>query len=791
MIKKNPAMVPFFLIAIFILCAYGHLIWLGVFCVALLIVYGLWQRQNVGAIMLISLFSLRLLYLIPAQGQAVTHWQQQEIFSGRVAAVERYEETQILRLCLREHGLVHLPVYLDVFLPSLHHDVKINDNIQVKGDYGAYGGATIYRGRNKNNEKRKDHVLGYVLAKDKDAEILHRQYTLTQKIKDKLGAFFSFLPQNGAEFFKKLLLNEKMSIEQAKVYRELGLAHILAISGLHIGILIFFLDFIFKRFIKNRVLRQGLILFILFFYLGLIGIPISALRAISFYIVYSLSFLFKRRYTMLNTLFFVGILFLLYDPGMLWDLSFQLSFLAVLSIAVAYPKIASSLSFSSQRFKSLLSIGISTQLFLLPIQIYYFGYVNIFSVFINILFLPLLIPFVLAAMVCAPFIFVWPALAHKLFSILNFFYQGIALLLTGSHRYFHFAKINAGLPPISIVIIYLVMLCIWFMAKHIPWKKGFTVLFLIAYGGIFLMPTIQYWVYFLDVGQGDGAFIETPKHNIMIDTGGNHYQGRHHYEKYAYSFLRAHNIARISEFYASHYDIDHIGNLPYLLADYPIGMIVTGEKSPFGKLYDFMMEPIERKGLQIESMKRGDVHTWEKDCYGKALWPPKHVSEEPKNQDSLVLEVGIKDKRMLFTGDITKNEEPYLFSTPQKYDIIKVAHHGSKDSTTEAFLKKAKADYYIISVGKNRYGHPAMEVLQKLKRQDGQVLRTDLSGEIAIRLDGPLKVFTFKDQALHVGFIGERMKEPYIFLWMFLCLWIEMGWIFVDRNKTSTHSLNR
>lgn len=251
-------------------------------------------------------------------------------------------------------------------------------------------------------------------------------------------------------------------------------------------------------------------------------------------------------------------------------------------------------------------------------------------------------------------------------------------------------------------------------------------------------------VAFLDVGQGDAIFIESPDgKQVLIDGGSNR--------------LVTRQLAKIMPFYdrsidmvvSTHPDKDHIGGLPAVLEDYQVDYAMEPGVNSNSKVYlEFEKEIKEKKikrilarqGMDILLCNSSKIKVHKCDTHLEVLFPVGDVSNFETNTASVVLKLIYKGKSFLFTGDSPQSIEKYLVKTLGErlnVDVLKLGHHGSRTSSSELFLGFTSPEYAVASVGKNnRYGHPHKEVLDLLKKLGINLLRTDKQGTIIFKSDG-------------------------------------------------------
>lgn len=244
-------------------------------------------------------------------------------------------------------------------------------------------------------------------------------------------------------------------------------------------------------------------------------------------------------------------------------------------------------------------------------------------------------------------------------------------------------------------------------------------------------------VAFLDVGQGDATFIESPDGNqILIDGGPNK------------KILQ--ELGNILPFYdrnidliiATHPDQDHIGGLVDVVKNYEVGAILISGNECSTAVCEEFEKNIKEKGVKEIVAQKGMVINMGSGAFAQILYPDKDVSKVDSNESSIVTKIVYKDYSFLVTGDAPKNIEQHLVSiygNDLKSNVLKIGHHGSKTSTSENFLGYVAPEKAIISVGaKNRYGHPTQEVLDMFSNLEIPIERTDQKGNIIFKTDGEI-----------------------------------------------------
>ena len=242
----------------------------------------------------------------------------------------------------------------------------------------------------------------------------------------------------------------------------------------------------------------------------------------------------------------------------------------------------------------------------------------------------------------------------------------------------------------------------------------------------------QLTVRVLDIGQGDCIIVKAKTgETMMIDAAD---QGMFPVIDAA---LKEMDIQKIDVLIATHPHADHIGSMPQVIAHYEIGEIRMTRSSHNTKTYEDLLEAIQKKGLKITGTKAGDNF----DIAGAycEIVSPETIDENDQNNNSVAVHMTLHHISFLFTGDMEAKAEQAVLEGGYDIasDVLKVAHHGSLSSTSDAFLDAVSPDLAVISCGAgNDYGHPHEETLTKLEEAGIQIYRTDLSGNVTIFTDG-------------------------------------------------------
>ena len=272
-------------------------------------------------------------------------------------------------------------------------------------------------------------------------------------------------------------------------------------------------------------------------------------------------------------------------------------------------------------------------------------------------------------------------------------------------------------------------------------KRSFIILLLIILiFSVFHFIPKELKIFFVDVGQGDCTFIVTPKNKtILIDGGGSTGSDFDVGESTLLPYILDRGYKKIDLMFVSHFDQDHIGGLFTILKELKVNRVCISKQEEDSQNYKKFLEIVEEKDIPVSTVKIGDKIKIEKSLYFDILWPKEEQIEENKiNNNAIVMKLIYNGFSCLFTGDIEKVAEDKIVSLYKdksvlESDILKVAHHGSKTSTTEEFFKLVNPKISLIGVGKNNlFGHPSSEVIERIEKSNVKIYRTDMNGEINI-----------------------------------------------------------
>lgn len=237
---------------------------------------------------------------------------------------------------------------------------------------------------------------------------------------------------------------------------------------------------------------------------------------------------------------------------------------------------------------------------------------------------------------------------------------------------------------------------------------------------------------YIDIGQGDSELIQVNGKNLLIDAGPNASRNK------LMTFLGKQNIKKFDVVIATHPDEDHIGGMGDVVKKYSIDKFIAPKKISNTRTFEYMVKSLKKKNMKIDLPKPGSKLDLGKNTTAEILAPNSDNYSDTNNY-SVVLKITYGNRKFLFTGDAEKESEDEMISKNYDLssDVLKVGHHGSSSSTSENFLDKVNPKIAVISCGKNnKYGHPTKKTVNRLKKNDIQIYRTDVDGTIVLKSDG-------------------------------------------------------
>ncbi len=547
--------------------------------------------------------------------------------------------------------------------------------------------------------------------------------------------FMSVYSKEDAGILSAMLLGDKnfLESEDKNSWQLGGISHMLAISGLHLTLIGMSLYQLLKRLGLPISISAGFAMGVLVVYAVFTGCSISTIRALIMFILAMGAPILKRTYDMPTALAIAVFLMLLENPYYLQYSAFQMSSSAVL-ICCLFQK------------RSKMTVSLMLYLGMLPLVLLAYSEIPLYSILLNLLLVPLL-PFLLfsgflGGMIGVPIASLPAAFLLKL----------IRGALSISTR-LPFSSLILGKPKWYRILIYYILLSIWayLMKKYRNYKRR--MLYLLLAPVLVFLLTFHFdrrlTLTFLDVGQGDGCLITFPNQVTCLIDGGSSSAGQVG-EYRILPAVKSYGIGTLDYVILTHMDSDHISGIKEILE-----MMAKGETSLRIKtvLLPYLSQGNEKYEEMISLAEKADcrvliVREDDRIGIGRAelhfLNPDPlldHGGEIDENGQCIVTALHYQDFDALLTGDVHgEGEEQVLDKLKQSqvhYEVLKVAHHGSRLSTSAEFLDEVRPNAGIISVGvNNSYGHPGAELLERLNEVGCMVYRTDRDGAIIVSTNG-------------------------------------------------------
>lgn len=603
--------------------------------------------------------------------------------------------------------------------------------------------------------------------------------------------------ENGA-LLAAMLLGERtfLSEETQSLYKAAGALHVIAVSGLHISLLGLGLYRLLRRIFDAQAPAAVISVLCMAAYVFLVGNPPSAVRAFIMFAMGLLAGYWKRTLDTPTALSLSAAIILMGNPFYIGQSSFLLSFLAILAIAVFQPALKECLALINPyhfplsrlldsrrawRLRHLdpqevtggchellkkagngLQSSFSVWIVTLPVQLFFFSEVSLFGIFFNLLIIPLM-GVILLLGIAGLFL---KEIFHLFTFLTGSVLTDLEITVTSICRYaegIFFAIIKAGgsladrlslamwmpgKPAYGKMLLAFGLLLLFCLLGNLSengrtfpekfWKYRLGILL----GVILLLaryPAHNLQITFLDVGQGDGICMELPDGRVYLMDGGSSDVSKVGNYRLV-PFLKAKGIRKIDAVFLSHGDADHINGIAELLEEKQMSidcicLPAGAEQEEFVEIRDLA----RARNISVRTIQAGDF--WENN--GAKFWclNPADVTASG-NAASMVLYMKYQDFSMLLTGDLEGGGEKSVAALLRSnaitgISVLKVAHHGSKNSTKEEFLRQCSPAVAVISCGEhNTYGHPHKETLERLNDMGTAIYRTDCSGAVQITVSG-------------------------------------------------------
>lgn len=597
------------------------------------------------------------------------------------------------------------------------------------------------------------------------------------RIKSKSGEILKRLcSQEDQGIFQAIVLGEKkeLSGDIRKLYQKNGIAHLLAVSGLHVSMIGMGLYHLLRK-AGIRFGKAGVTAAVVTISYGIMtGGSASVVRAVMMLCLQLLADRLGRTYDMLSAMAAAALFLLVHSPSYLFQSGFQLSFGAVLAVGAVTPVLARWLEVKSRWKKTILLNG-AIQIVTYPIMAYHFFEYPLYGMALNLLVIPLMGYVLISGLAGIGFGMVGIGLETTgIFQVKAVWRAGEWAIGTGHYILAFYqwlctrclslpgAVQVVGRPGLRQIGLYGGM---WIIILAVAWrnkegkdkKRGkkskaeriFVLLAGLTVGCLILKatPPKGLQAVFLDVGQGDGICLRTGNVAVLVDGGSS--DEKRLGEQVVEPFLKSQGIRAIDYAIVSHGDQDHISGLSYLMessCEIKIKHLILPWLGKEDEAYEKLQQLAEDMEIDVHWMKAGDT-IWKGKLELKCLYAGQEEKKKDRNEHSLLIQASYGDTGILLTGDMSEEGEKEWLKEEKRrsseewrakgVQILKAAHHGSAYSNSEEFLRQVRPDCAIISCGqKNRYGHPSPETIERLMEQGTKYLVTMEHGAVIMETDG-------------------------------------------------------
>ena len=543
-------------------------------------------------------------------------------------------------------------------------------------------------------------------------------------------------------------IKDDMGDDVYQEFQKNGTAHLLATSGLHMGIIYGALSRLLKPGL--RILPNIVIIFIMFCYVVMADFNPSIIRAFIMIVIAVIGRLLCRRYDLLASACVAGLIMLIYNPYLLFSAGFQMSFLAVFIMGFTLNKVKR-LELENKLLKSILPVVI-IQILMAPYILYNFNYFSFSSFIAN----PPVTALATWVLMLGSSFMIFPVLHTDIPKILTDILISVTnLMLSVNTMTYNNGEFTARLtsPSIFFILLFYGMVffflneetIIMFIRNHYK-RIGTGVLAIVMFCTLcsfqFRSGFENCNMMFIDIGQGNSMLFKSSDGKTLLIDGG----GKKDYQvgiKTLMPALLKNGVKTIDYAYVTHWDTDHYKGIEEIAKVGMVKNIITYEGNIVQK--EQLIKQMGVKSNQMHFLSRNDRFRVGKNItvqvlypYGKSISQYKdELANEKENNRSLVSKVTVNDTDFLITGDIDENCEREMVSkigSSLRADILQVPHHGSGSSSSDELLEAVKPKVAVFQCGKNNYGHPAPQIVEKYKKKGIIIYRNDLDGAIGLTI---------------------------------------------------------
>ena len=666
------------------------------------------QSKRLIKIITIIIFIITLLYTnyYPFKSK---YTKDDKEFIGIVTKYEVKEDKITIEIKAKEKLLITYK-YQDKEFNNLSY----GDKIKVKGTL-----ITPSKNTNQNTFNyqkylyyKKIYYLVEATSINKIANNHNYLYTIKNILYQKIDKLKS------SNYIKTLLLcDNTLSKEIKESYRINGISHLFSVSGMHINFFVSIIYLYLNKITYNKRIKY--LITNIFIIIYLILFPSSSLlRSAVMSILYSINYLLKLKIKKIDILLLTLGVSLLINPFIIYDLGYIYSYTITFFLVLSSSTLKNKNKINKIIYISLLSFLVS-----IPITIYNSYEINIISILLNIILIPIISIIILPLTILT---YIFPILDSILYLFTSTL-ETISLFISK----IKITKIIFPKPSLLIIALYYIIFLLSYQNKKYFYLN--IILLIIIYISPYLNSNFE--IVMFEVGEADCHLIKYPynKNTILIDTGKNEYKIKNEVIPY----LKSIGIKKIDYLIITHGDLDHMGEGINLVNNFKVEKVIFN-CGPYNDLEQELIKVLDKKKIKYYSCIK------ELNIDNNKLYFLQTKEYDNENDNSNVIYSELNVYKFMFMGDAGIDKEKDILDkyNLSNVDVLKVGHHGSKTSSSKEFINVINPKYSIISVGKNnRYGHPNKEVLENL--ENSKIYRTDEDGSIMFKIkNNELKIET-------------------------------------------------
>lgn len=666
------------------------------------------QSKRLIKIITIIIFIITLLYTnyYPFKSK---YTKDDKEFIGIVTKYEVKEDKITIEIKAKEKLLITYK-YQDKEFNNLSY----GDKIKVKGTL-----ITPSKNTNQNTFNyqkylyyKKIYYLVEATSINKIANNHNYLYTIKNILYQKIDKLKS------SNYIKTLLFcDNTLSKEIKESYRINGISHLFSVSGMHINFFVSIIYLYLNKITYNKRIKY--LITNIFIIIYLILFPSSSLlRSAVMSILYSINYLLKLKIKKIDILLLTLGVSLLINPFIIYDLGYIYSYTITFFLVLSSSTLKNKNKINKIIYISLLSFLVS-----IPITIYNSYEINIISILLNIILVPIISIIILPLTILT---YIFPILDSILYLFTSTL-ETISLFISK----IKITKIIFPKPSLLIIALYYIIFLLSYQNKKYFYLN--IILLIIIYISPYLNSNFE--IVMFEVGEADCHLIKYPynKNTILIDTGKNEYKIKNEVIPY----LKSIGIKKIDYLIITHGDLDHMGEGINLVNNFKVEKVIFN-CGPYNDLEQELIKVLDKKKIKYYSCIK------ELNIDNNKLYFLQTKEYDNENDNSNVIYSELNVYKFMFMGDAGIDKEKDILDkyNLSNVDVLKVGHHGSKTSSSKEFINVINPKYSIISIGKNnRYGHPNKEVLENL--ENSKIYRTDEDGSIMFKIkNNELKIET-------------------------------------------------